>query len=492
MSKRVSSDLVIVANRLPVHRAGSASKWETSPGGLVSALLPVLQRDQGGWVGWAGSGAKVTDPFEHDGFMNVPVQLSSQEVDAYYSGFSNSTLWPLYHDACQTPRYHRRWWYPYVAINSRFAKAASAAAADGALVLVQDYHLQLVPGMLRELRPDLRIGFFLHIPFPPVELFAQLPWRSSILEGLLGADVVGFQTKQGAQNFIRLVGRYTDHHTKGLSVSVDSRRVEARAFPISIDVARYEKLANDPKVIARSEEVRRDLGNRKIVLGVDRLDYTKGIDIRLRAFRELLSSRRRSAEDTVFVQICVPSRESVDEYVELRSRVEELVGQINGEFSDVGRVAVHYLRRSFPAEELVAYYLAADVLVVTPFRDGMNLVAKEYVACRKDTGVLVLSEFTGASHELDRAILVNPHDIDDLSGALAQATNMPPPEQAKRIKAMRRKLHRHTVYDWADDLIGAVGKTAKQKVRSGSKSGGAKRGSGDAEPKPVRPVGAQA
>ena len=457
MQPNETSDLVIVANRLPVHRSGDGS-WETSPGGLVSALLPILQREHGVWVGWGGSGANIDEPFEHDGFVNVAVPLTPKDIENYYEGFSNSTLWPLYHDACQTPRYHRHWWGPYVEVNRRFAEAASAVAAHGAKVLVQDYHLQLVPGMLREMRPDLRIGFFLHIPFPPVELFAQLPWRTRVLEGLLGADVVGFQTRQAAQNFVRLCTRYTAHTAEAQAVSVGPRTVQAREFPISIDYERFVRLAADPAIITRAKEIRQGIGaGRTVLLGVDRLDYTKGIDTRLKAFRDLLDSGRRTIDDIVLIQISVPSREDVDEYVELRSRVEELVGRINGQFSEVGRMAVHYMRRSLPVDELVAYYLAADVLLVTPLRDGMNLVAKEYVACRRDnTGVLVLSEFTGAAHELDHAILVNPHDVDGMAAAFAHAAELPPADQARRMVAMRQTISQRTVFDWADDFVGAV------------------------------------
>ena len=452
-------ELLVVANRLPVHQTDGG--WETSPGGLVSALMPLLQQRQGVWIGWGGSASGDMAPFRHDGLCNVPVTLSADEVRDYYEGFSNSTLWPLYHDACQQPQFHRHWWRPYVTVNERFAEAAAREAAPGASVLVQDYHLQLVPGMLRRMRPDLRIGFFLHIPFPPVELFAQLPWRQRILEGLLGADVVGFQTKNGAQNFIRLVNRYTSYRGVSQSISVDGRPVEVREFPISIDYEKIEKLAADPATIQRAREIRAELGeHRTVMLGVDRLDYTKGIDQRLRALHEILATGRHSVRDLVLVQVSVPSREKVDEYIEIRERIETLVGHINGEFGEVGRMPVHYLRRSLPIEELVAYYLAADLMLVTPLRDGMNLVAKEYCAARRDdTGVLILSEFTGAAHELERAVLVNPHDIDGMAVTIERAIAMPRAEQARRMRSLRQRVRRRTVYDWADDFIAALSGT---------------------------------
>ena len=451
-------DLVVIANRLPVHRTSPDSPWETSPGGLVSALMPILRENKGVWIGWAGSSETGCSPFEHDGLYNVPLHLSSKEVSDYYEGFSNSTLWPLYHDACQTPQYDRQWWAPYVAINQRFAEYAARETAPNGHVLVQDYHLQLVPGMLRELRPDVRIGFFLHIPFPPVELFAQLPWRKRILEGMLGADVIGFQTRHGAQNFVRLVNRYTSHCGSGQAVNVDGRRVLAKEYPISIDYDRIEALANDPKIIEHAKAIRSDLGeNRTIMLGVDRLDYTKGIDQRLRAVYEIFDKGNHTVDDLVLVQVSVPSRESVDEYIEVRDRIEKLVGHINGEFGTVGAVPVHYLRRSLPIEELVAYYLAADVMLVTPFRDGMNLVAKEYVASRKnENGVLVLSEFTGSAVELDRAVLVNPHDIDGMAATIEQAITMPRQEQTRRMRSLRQRVRKRTVYTWASDFTQAL------------------------------------
>ena len=449
-------ELVVVANRLPVHQTEGG--WETSPGGLVSALMPLLQQRQGVWIGCAWSGSAELGPFRHEGLFNVPVALSADEVRDYYEGFSNSTLWPLYHDACQQPQFHRHWWRPYVSVNERFAEAAAREAAPGASVLVQDYHLQLVPAMLRRMRPDLRIGFFLHIPFPPVELFAQLPWRQRILEGLLGADVIGFQTNNGAQNFIRLVNRYTQYRGASHSISVDGRLVEAREFPISIDYERIEKLAADPLTIQRAREIRSELGEgRTVMLGVDRLDYTKGIDQRLRALHEILAAGRHTVRDLVLVQVTVPSREKVDEYIEIRERIETLVGHINGEFGEVGQMPVHYLRRSLQIEELVAYYVAADVMLVTPLRDGMNLVAKEYCAARRnDTGVLILSEFTGAAHELERAVLVNPHDIDGMAVTIERAIAMPRAEQARRMRSLRQRVRRRTVYDWAYDFIAAL------------------------------------
>jgi trehalose 6-phosphate synthase len=447
----------VVANRLPVarERDGAESVWRTSPGGLVSALMPILRREnRGAWVGWHGARSGTHQPFEHEGVLNVPVTLTQDELSGYYDGMANSTLWPLYHDVIRPPVYHRHWYRQYEQVNRIFAEAAAEHAAEGAFVWVHDYHLHLVPGMLRERRPDLRIGFFLHIPFPGRGLFAQLPWRKKLILGTLGADVVGFQTRNGALNFIDLARWYTDAQTAPRGLRLDGRYVAVDAFPISIDANRFDHLAREPHVVERAEKFRRRLGGRKILLGVDRMDYTKGIDVRLRAFQELLRSGRATVDDVVMIQSGVPTRDRVGDYAELRSSVEELVGQINGEFSEVGLVAVQYLRQNIPPDELVSLYLAADVALVTPLRDGMNLIAKEYVASRHDgEGVLVLSEFTGASNELGEAVIVNPHDLDGLVASMENSIRMDPAEANRRMRAMRETVFTHDVFAWAEAFM---------------------------------------
>ncbi len=449
--------VVIVANSLPVRqvKVTGRTRWETSPGGLVSALTPIVENQGGAWIGWPGSAGAVPDPFMHGAIANVPISMSPVEMRGFYHGFCNCTLWPLYHDVIRQPEYHRHWWVHYVAVNQRFADMAAKTVAPGGLVWVHDYHLHLVPAMLRERRSDIRIGFFLHIPFPPEELFSHLPWRRQILEGMLGADVIGFQTRAAAKNFVRLAQRYTDARGRAIRMRLGDRSVRVAAYPISIDFDRYDSMARDPAVLERSENLRDSLGHgRKIILGVDRLDYTKGIDVRVKAFGELFASRRRSIRDVVLVQLAVPSRERITEYKELRSRVEELVGQINGNFAEVGITPVHYLRRQLPFEELIALYRAADVMLVTPYCDGMNLVAKEYVATRCDnSGVVVLSEFAGAAFELRRALQVNPHDVDGITEAMDRALSLPPRESRRRMRAMRRVVARHTVHDWASSFI---------------------------------------
>ena len=453
------ADLVIVANRLPVDQvenpAGSTG-WRPSPGGLVSAIEPVMRAADGVWIGWPGGVDRDLEPFEADGLHLVPMSMSASEIENFYEGFSNGTLWPLYHDLVAKPEFHRVWWDAYVSVNERFAAKAAEVAAEGATVWVHDYQLQLVPQMLRDLRPDLRIGFYLHIPFPPGELFQQLPWRRQILEGLLGADLVGFQLPGAAGNFVRLVRQRVGHKTHRDRVLLpDGRTVRAEAFPISIDAAGFEELARSEGVVERSKEIREALGNpRKIFLGIDRLDYTKGIYARLRAFAELIEDGELDVEDAVFVQVAVPSREEVEQYRILRDDIDRLVGRVNGDLGRIGRPAISYLHSSYPREEMAALYRTADVMVVTPYRDGMNLVAKEYVACRtEDDGALVLSEFAGAADELRQAWLINPYDINGMKQALLDAWRAPDKELTRRMKAMRRTVQKHDVAAWAESFM---------------------------------------
>ncbi|MDQ3732512.1 MAG: trehalose-6-phosphate synthase [Actinomycetota bacterium] len=455
------SDVVIVANRLPVDQvteADGSTSWQRSPGGLVTALEPFIRRRQGAWVGWSGAAGEAPEPFEDDGIRLLPVPLTADEIRRYYEGFSNASLWPLYHDAVERPQYHRSWWDCYISVNERFATNAAEVAGRNGVVWVHDYQLQLVPQMLRELRPDLRIGFFLHIPFPPQELFMQLPGRRRVVEGLLGADLIGFQRPQGASNFLQLARNLCDLKPSKGTVTVEGRTVRARAFPISIDAKSYDELANSAEVGERAMEIRKELGDpERIILGVDRLDYTKGIGVRLRAFGELLADEKLVAPDTVLVQVATPSRERVQHYISLREEIEQMVGHINGDFGSIAGPAVHYLYQSVPREELAALYRAADVMAVTPYRDGMNLVAKEYVASRGDLGgALVLSEFAGAAAEFKQAYLVNPHDINGVKDALNRALSDPPADRRRRMQVLRRHLFSHDLDHWARSFFDAL------------------------------------
>jgi len=457
-------ELVVVASRLPVDRVqepGGETTWRPSPGGLVTALEPVVRDTGGVWIGWTGDAGEAPGEFEANGLKLFGIGMSQDEVTDFYEGFSNGTLWPLYHDVIAQPRFERRWWQAYVRINQRFAEAAAQEARPGATVWVHDYQLQLVPRMLRERRSDLRIGFFDHIPFPGYEIFAQLPWRRQVIEGLLGADLLGFQRRADASNFVRACQRAAGMPTHGHLVQVSGpggvREVRAASFPISIDAAALTEIARSPAVGKRAAEIRAALGEPELVLlGVDRLDYTKGILHRLTAYGELLDEGRLRPK-SVLVQVASPSRERVGAYRALRDEVEVTVGRINGQHGEIGFPPVHYLHQSYPREEMAALYLAADVMLVTPLRDGMNLVAKEYVACRYDeSGTLVLSEFTGAADELRGAFLVNPHDIEGLKDAIVRAAQTPPDEARRRMRAMRKRVREHDVARWARDFLEAL------------------------------------
>jgi len=466
-----SYDFVVVSNRLPVDRVPGTDSWTRSPGGLVTALEPVMREKDGACVGWAGQPDVDLPAFDNEGIRIVPVPLSPSEIENYYEGFSNDTLWPLYHDVIAAPGFHRVWWESYVAVNQRFADATAAISAEGATVWVQDYQLQLVPKMLREQRPDLTIGFFNHIPFPPYGIYSQLPWRTQIVEGLLGADVIGFQRVADAGNFSRAVRRLTNHQTRNPVIEVASegkatRRVIAKAFPISIDARSYEDLARDPAIQARAREIREGLGNPKtVMLGVYRLDYTKGIGHRLKAFGELLTEGRVNVEDVTLVQVASPSRERVQAYMDLRDEIELTVGRVNGDFATMSHTAISYHHHGYPREEMVALYLAADVMLVTALRDGMNLVAKEYCAARFDNdGVLIISEFAGASDELKRALRINPHDIDGLKDVILEAINMPARERQARMRSLRKRVLENDVARWSTTFLTTLAAARQEQV----------------------------
>lgn len=459
------SSFLVVANRLPVRRQDDESpeEWSTSPGGLVAALAPVLERlPESVWVGWTGSTDENVAPFAVDGIQMEPVPVSTDEFERYYEGFCNAAIWPLFHDSIIRSEYHRSWWDAYKTINQRFTEHACRRASAGAVVWVHDYQLQLVPAQLRAARSDLRIGFFLHIPFPPIELFLQLPWRRQILEGIVGADVVGFQTPQGAANFRALIERCEVGTIDGDDLIVGERRVQVRDFPIGVDAPRLIQIANDPATHDRADRLRERLGNpKKVLLGVDRLDYTKGIFRRLKAFGELLAEGRLTVPDHVMIQVAEPTRENVPGYNEFRQRIDQIVGQVNGAHGRLGHPAINYIHRSQPIEELVALYLVADVMLVTPMRDGMNLVAKEYVACRADdTGALVLSEFAGAANTLTSALMVNPYDIEGLKATIDRAVHLPKDEERERMSELRRTVLDNDVHRWAADWMTALGVTA--------------------------------
>ncbi len=456
-----------VANRLPVQHGDDG--WELSPGGLVTALRPVMSARPGAWVGWDGGTRGMPPTLPDSGVRLLPVGLSAAQVRNYYHGFANATLWPLLHNAIEKPRFERSWWFTYRDVNAIFAERALAALAgldamDGqpdAIAWVHDYHLMLVPRLIRDRRARQPVGFFLHVPWPSPDIFARLPWRAQILEGLLGADVVAFHTDAYRGNFLRSCGRLlagTGIEVRDSAVIMpDGRAVAALTAPISIDVGDYARHAADPGTSAEIDALAGQFSGRTLLLGVDRLDYTKGIVERLLAVEQLLERDPGLRATMAFVQIAVPSRDDVREYRQLRATLEQHIGRINGLFTEPGDdVPVHYLYRGVTRQQLAAYYAVADALLVTPLIDGMNLVCKEYVTvqhARGGSGALVLSEFTGAAVELPQAVLCNPFDIEGLSYRIEHALRLPAAERRRALAAMARHLRTHDVHRWVSGQL---------------------------------------
>ena len=452
--------LIVISNRLPfvAEPSPDGPRFTRAPGGLVSALEAVLARRGGTWIGWPGVPAEdgaATAPPLPDGPPGVsyrPVPLSPREVAQYYEGFCNSTLWPLFHYFVSRTQIDASTWGAYDRVNERLAEAAATDARTADLVWVHDYQLLRVPHHLRRLAPAARIGFFLHIPFPATDVFRVLPWSRQLLRGLLAADLVAFHVGTYVDHFLlcaeRLLGCEVDRNA-GV-VQFDGRQVAVQAHPISIDVASVERLA--AAAPRRSPD-----GAVAEIIGVDRLDYTKGIHERLHAIERLLETHPGYRQRLRFTQVLVPSRERVSDYEQLKREIDQAVGRINGRFSESGWTPIHYLVRSLPPEELVPLYRLADVALVTPLRDGMNLVAKEYVAAQLDNdGVLILSEMAGAAEELQEALLVNPFDVEAVADALAAALAMPPDERRARMSILRDRVRSNDVHAWVDRFLTAA------------------------------------
>ena len=454
--------LVVVSNRLPVERTPEGT-WRASSGGLVAALGPTLGATGGRWIGWDGGEGRARrrkiPRVEGIPFDLSPVALSREEVARFYYGFANRTLWPLLHDLSRPPVFDEGWWRSYEEVNRRFARAVLEATSADDVIWIHDYHLLLAPRLIREARPGALVVFFLHIPFPPPELFRRLPWRDEIARGMLAADLLGFHTEAYAENFRRVALATLSGvgWTAEGELLSEGRIARVGAFPISIDFDAWSALASSPEVQRDVARIRQRLEGRRVLLGVDRLDYTKGIPERLLAYEKLLEEESERRGKVVLVQIAVPSRTRVREYRALKREVEETVGRINGRFTDheAVRMPVHYLYRSVPRSRLAALYGAADVALVTPLKDGMNLVAKEYCACRPDGGgVLVLSEFAGAARELAAGALpVNPFDARALKTTLSLALDLEPSEVRRRMRALRSRIEHATVYHWAANML---------------------------------------
>ncbi len=452
--------LLIVSNRLPVtvKPANGGVSIEQSTGGLATGMQGPHERLGGAWLGWPGDLELLSPPAREEADRRladmrlVGIPLSPDEVTRYYEGYSNSILWPVFHYSIARLPDPMRDFEVYEAVNARFADAVGALVQPGDVVWVHDYHLMLVPGMLRQRAPDARIGFFLHIPFPSSEIFRLLPERERILDGLLGADLIGFHTftflRHFASSVLRLLGAATDVDR------IRWRHREARlgVFPMGIDASGFSALAQSEEVRAMAAAHRPP--GAQLLVGIDRLDYTKGIPRRLLAYEALLRAHPELREKVRLVQVSVPSREQVEAYRELREEVDGLVGRIDGEFATASWSPIHHLYRGLSRQEIVALYRAADAVLVTPVRDGMNLVAKEFVASRPDEdGVLVLSEFAGAAAELAEAVIVNPYDVERTSAALYRALTMAPDERRTRMATLRQRVMTHDVHWWARSFL---------------------------------------
>ncbi|MFT3774455.1 MAG: bifunctional alpha,alpha-trehalose-phosphate synthase (UDP-forming)/trehalose-phosphatase [Minicystis sp.] len=474
--------LIIVSNRLPVTLRAEGDEVSVVPsaGGLATALRGPHMRGNSLWIGWPGdvSGMSEEQRARVETLLAemraVPVYLGQEEVSRYYEGFSNGVLWPLCHYLLDKMRVDAHDdWGVYEAVNERFADAVAARYEPGDVVWVHDYQLMLLPEALRRRLPNARIGFFLHIPFPAPEVFRTLPWREKLLRGLLGADVIGFHTASYRYHFVHAAAWLVGLEPEIDVLNYDGRQVRIGVYPISVDDAELGRLATSPGVQAEAQRIREQAAGARLVLGVDRLDYTKGIPQRLAAIENFLQRAPELRQKVRFVQLAVPTRENVEAYEQIRKEVHETVGRINGKYGSVDAVPIHFLYRSVPIEELTALYAAADVMLVTPLRDGMNLVAKEYVATRtEETGVLVLSELTGAAAELVEALSVNPYDVEGVADAIQRALTMPVAEQRLRMHALRRRVAEHDVHRWARSFLGDLEQeTAPPESRTAARPG---------------------
>lgn len=455
--------LLLVSNRLPVtvKADGRGVSVTASSGGLATGLRGPHERSNGLWLGWPGDVSKLKPEqlasveSELANLKTVPIHLSASEVARYYEGFSNGVLWPLFHYLLHRVPIDGHDWDTYRRVNERFADVVAAQYREGDLVWIHDYQLTLVPALLRKRVPRAKIGFFLHIPFPATDVFRILPWREEIIRGILGADLVGFHTYEYLRHFAKSIVRTTGAGISFDQVHYEGRTVQLGVFPMGIDVDAYEKLVSDQDVLEQVRGMRAQASGQRILLGVDRLDYTKGIQRRLLAMERLLEREPQLRGKVRLVQIAVPSREKVDAYASFRRQVDETVGRINGTFGSVGQVPIHYLYRSFSQRQVAALYRAADVMLVTPLRDGMNLVAKEFVAAQdpEDPGVLVLSRFAGAVGQMPDALLVNPNSPEDVADALKRALTMDRAERVRRWTALFETVQREDVSWWRDAFV---------------------------------------
>ena len=460
---------VVVSNRLPVTIESKPDGFHVDPssGGLVTALRPLLNDCAGVWIGWTGTDEspeieKVLGEYSRQSnFELKPIFMTAEERSRFYCGFSNEVLWPLFHDLQSRCNFDPIYWDTHLTVNRRFAEKAAIETRAGDLVWVHDYHLMSVAASLRQLGVTEQLAYFHHIPFPSPDIFEKLPWREEILTALLDFDVVGFQTLRDRRNFVACLRQFVkaaDIRPDGehLVVNEPGRTTFVGAFPIGIDFEEFAQGAAKADVANRAAEIAQGFSGCRIVLGVDRLDYTKGIPERLAAFRHLLECHPELHRKISLVQVVVPSREDIPKYGELKAEIQRTVSEINGHYGEPGWVPIHYIHRSIDRPELLAYYRAADIALVTPLKDGMNLVSKEYCAARvNNDGVLILSEFAGAAFQLHGgALLVNPYHTRAVAEAIRNACEMSPAEQRRRMRKLRARIRREDIYRWRDSFCG--------------------------------------
>jgi len=468
------SMVVVVSNRLPVVISYKRDKLEIkpSPGGLVTGLNSVRKSRGTLWIGWPGllglKGDVKSSVYEILRIKDmVPVFLSREEYNRYYEGFSNKTIWPLFHYFTEYAEYEREYWDAYKRVNSKFAEIIIQNSDADSVIWVHDYHLMLLPGLLREANPDSRIGFFLHIPFPSFEIFRLLPWRDEILKGILGADLIGFHTYDYLRHFLSSVKHILGVEHVFNELIIDDRIVKVDTFPLGIDVDRFVHAESDIFVRKNIEKLEKKYSGRKVIISVDRLDYTKGIIQKLSSFDRFLEEYPEYRGKVVLVLIVVPSRWKVGYYRELKEDIDRYVGKINGKYSSVDWSPIQYFYRMFRQDELISFYKISDIAIVTPFRDGMNLVAKEFIASTwPKGGVLILSEMAGAAIELSEAIIVNPNNVGEIVAAIKSALEMSPAEAKEKAKVMLGKLKRYDVYRWVGDFLDSLDRVKELQKKS--------------------------
>ncbi|UZR92339.1 bifunctional alpha,alpha-trehalose-phosphate synthase (UDP-forming)/trehalose-phosphatase [Chondrinema litorale] len=468
----MSQKIIIVSNRLPVTIQQSEDKFNFMPsaGGLATGLGSIYRKGDNLWIGWPGlydltesDEQYIGDELKKD-YM-APVYLSKQDIQDYYEGFSNRTIWPLFHYFTEYTKYIPELWDAYVRVNQKFCDTILQHASDGDILWIHDYQLLLVPMMLREKLPNATIGFFQHIPFPSYEIFRLLPWREKILEGMLGADLIGFHTYDDMRHFLSSVSRILGHGSTMGQIRLNNRIVGVDSFPMGIDYEKFTKATHSPETIDKLKKYFQILSNQKVVLSIDRLDYTKGIKQRLEAFDMFLEKYPQYLGKVSIILIVVPSRVKVDQYNQLKNEIDTIVGRLNGKYSRMDWNPIHYFYRSFSFHALSALYSSAEVALITPLRDGMNLVCKEYIASKLDKrGVLILSEMAGAAKELSEAILINPNDSDQLVEAMHQALEMPEEEQIARNEEMQNKLKRYNIHRWVEVFMQQLDKVKELQV----------------------------